>query len=386
MRLNEPWLDADATRTVLGLLTEAGHQAWIVGGAVRDALLGREVHDLDISTDAEPRRVMSLAEAAGLHVVPTGIDHGTVTVIVGATPFEVTTFRRDVETDGRRAVVAFADSLEEDARRRDFTLNALYCAPDGEVRDPTGGLADLEARQIRFIGTPAERIREDYLRILRFFRFHAFFGGDGIDPEGLAACAAEQEGIDRLSRERVGGEFFRLLEAPDPAPAVATMERSGILARVLPGAHGGTLAPLVHVEARLGLGPDPIRRLAALGGTDEMTALRLSRANARALSDLRAALVSDDPAAALGYRYGQDTARSVLALRAAVTGQEPDPDAGKTVDFGASQQLPVEARDLMPAYEGPALGARLAELETAWIASGFTLDREALLNFPPATG
>ena len=386
MRLSAPWLEAAPTRKALGLLTDAGHQAWVVGGAVRDELLGRDVHDLDIATDAPPETVMSLADSAGLHVVPTGVDHGTVMVIVDSTPFEITTFRRDVETDGRRAVVAFAGSLEEDALRRDFTLNALYSAPDGTVRDPTGGLDDLRARRIRFIGSAVERIREDYLRILRFFRFHAFFGGDGIEPEGLAACAAEQEGIGRLSRERVGGEVFRLLDAPDPAPAVAAMERAGILARVMPGAQSGALAPLVHVEGRLGLAPDPVRRLAALGGTDEMEALRLSRANARALDELRVALVSDDGAAALGYRHGRDAALSVLALRAAFSGREPDPDTGDSVDFGRAQTLPVGATDLMPDYEGPALGARLAELETAWIESGFRLDRTALLNFPPATG
>ena len=207
-RITENWIKDQAAQKVCAMLTDAGKQAWFVGGCVRNALLGAPVSDLDISTDARPEEVIALAAAAGLKPVPTGIDHGTVTVVVDRHPFEVTTFRRDVETDGRRAVVAFADTMEEDASRRDFTMNALYAAPDGTVVDPLGGLPDLEARRVRFIGDPHDRIREDYLRILRFFRFHAWYGSDGLDRDGYAACAELSDGLENLSKERVGQEFL----------------------------------------------------------------------------------------------------------------------------------------------------------------------------------
>jgi poly(A) polymerase len=238
-----PWLSAPATQAVCRALTAAGHQALLVGGCVRNALIGRPVADIDIATDAVPEAVMALARAAGLHAVPTGIEHGTVTVVAEHRPFEVTTFRRDVETFGRRAVVAYTREIAEDAARRDFTMNALYARPDGTVVDPLGGLPDLQARRVRFVGDARSRIAEDFLRILRFFRIHAWYGDPdgGLDPEGLAACAAHQDGLARLSRERVGAEIAKLLAAADPAPAVAAMAATGILARVLP--RSGTSPP-----------------------------------------------------------------------------------------------------------------------------------------------
>ncbi|CAN0587043.1 unnamed protein product, partial [Ectocarpus sp. 12 AP-2014] len=196
-----------------------------------------------------------LARVAGLKPVPTGIDHGTVTVVADHDPFEITTFRRDVETDGRRAVVAFADTLDEDAKRRDFTMNALYARIDGTVIDPLGGLPDLRARRVRFIGDATDRIREDYLRSLRFFRFHAWYGNpdNGMDSDALAAIASHLDGLESLSRERVGAEMVKLLAARDPAPAVAAMRATGVLGRLLPGADDRALAPLIHLEDVLGL-------------------------------------------------------------------------------------------------------------------------------------
>jgi len=231
---------------------------------------------------------MRLAEAAGLKPVPTGIDHGTVTVVSDGKPHEVTTFREDVDTFGRHAEVAFGSDLQADARRRDFTMNALYAQPDGTVIDPLGGMDDLAARRVRFIGDAAARIAEDYLRILRFFRFHAHYGdpASGLDADALAACAANLDGLDGLSRERVGAEMRKLLSAPDPAPAAAAMQAAGVLAIVLPGADTRALAPLVHLEDRTTTPPDAIRRLAALGGADVAERLRLSRAEAKRLARL----------------------------------------------------------------------------------------------------
>jgi poly(A) polymerase len=313
--------------------------------------------------------------------VPTGIEHGTVTVVAGGRGFEVTTFRRDVETDGRRAVVAFSDSMEEDAARRDFTMNALYCGIDGVVVDPVGeGLADLAARRVRFIGDDEERIREDYLRILRFFRFHAWYGGDGIDPEGLAACAALAEGVEGLSRERIGHEVMKLLAAPDPAPAVASMAASGVLMRVLSGASAQVLAPLVHLEALAGEAPDPILRLAALGGHEGGRPLRLSKPQMLALEILCRSVEEAKGAAELGYRLGRDMARKALLLRGAVMGVPPLEGDFAAIETGAKAICPVSAKDFMPALKGAALGRALAEAEARWVASGFSLTRENLLS------
>jgi poly(A) polymerase len=373
---NEP------TRRVLSLLTDAGHRAWIVGGAVRDALLGRPIGDIDVTTDARPERVMDLAHKAGLKALPTGLDHGTVTLLAGA-PVEVTTLRRDVETFGRHATVAFGTDPAEDARRRDFTMNALYLAPDGTLLDPTGGLPDLRARRVRFVGDPSTRIREDYLRSLRYFRFHAQAGDPdaGLDPDALDAVARNLDGLDTLSRERVGHETLRLLAAPDPAPAVAAMRITGVLARILPGAGDGLLAPLVHIEGEARLPLDPLRRLAALGGEKPQDALRLSKQQARRLERLQDGMASPMPPGELGYRLGADEALSVLALRAALANATIAPEDLRRAEDGATRRFPLAAADLAP-LSGPALGQRLKALERAWIDSGFALPRDALLALP----
>ncbi|WP_163847947.1 CCA tRNA nucleotidyltransferase [Pseudooceanicola aestuarii] len=380
-RITARWIAEPAPQAVCAMLTEAGHQALFVGGCVRDALLNVPVGDIDIATDAHPEKVMALARDAGMKAVPTGIDHGTITVIASGQPFEITTFRRDVKTDGRRAVVAFAARMEDDALRRDFTMNALYARPDGTVLDPVGqGLADLAQRRFRFILDPAQRIREDYLRILRFFRFHAWYGDPdaGMETETLAAIAQEVEGIDSLSRERIGAEMRKLLSAHDPAQSVAVMAQCGALSLALPGADARGLGPLVHLEDRVA--PDPIRRLAILGGEDPASALRLSKAEARQLALLRDAMASPAAPAELGYRHGAVLTRDILLLRAALFELPLDPEAMLAAEAGAAQVFPVRPADLMPALSGPQLGATLRRLEATWIASGFTLDRAALLN------
>jgi len=381
MKVSGQWLERAATQAVCRALTGAGHQALFVGGCVRNALLGAAVADIDIATDALPQTVVELAEKAGLKPVPTGMEHGTVTVVSGGLPHEVTTFRKDVETFGRHATVAFSDDVAEDARRRDFTMNALYARPDGTVIDPLGGLSDLHARRVRFIENPGDRIREDYLRILRFFRFHAWYGQGGLDPDGLAACADLADGIEGLSRERLGAEMLKLLGAPDPAPAVASMRASGVLGRVLPGAGDRLLAPLVHLEDSAGAAPDPIRRLAALGGGEGVAArLRLSKAQTRALARLDDGMAGTAPPAELGYREGFDAGRDIVLLRAAATAEAVTKDVLDDLALGAQARFPVAAADLMPALKGPALGRRLDELERRWIASRFALGRDELLR------
>jgi len=379
MRVDGAWRRAPATQAVMAALTDAGYQALFVGGSVRNAIIGRPVADVDIATDAAPDEVQRLTKARGMKPMPTGIEHGTITVVSDGVPHEVTTFRKDIQTDGRRAVVAFSKHIEDDARRRDLTMNALYARADGTVVDPLGGLADALAGRVRFIEDADARIKEDYLRILRFFRFHAWYGAPdvGLDADGLAAVAANLDGLDLLSRERVGAEMLRLLAAPDPAPSTAAMARTGVLARLLPGSDDRALAPLVHLEG--GIKPDPIRRLAALGAADPTDALRLSAADARRWAELRDGLGSMEPAAVLGYHHGAETAFDILLLRAAVM-QSPLPDDARAeTRRGAQARFPVAAADLMPALQGAELGERLRALEQRWVTSDFTLTKQQLL-------
>ena len=378
-RITDAWLSDPAAQTVMGLLIEAGHQAYFVGGCVRNALLGAPVADVDIATSALPDTVSVLAENAGFKAIPTGIDHGTITIVVEDQPFEVTTFRRDIETDGRRAVVAFAKTFEEDAARRDFTMNALYANTDGEVIDPVGGLSDLRRRRLRFIGDPNDRIREDALRILRFFRFHAWYGDSdaGIDVEGLAACAAHVDMLDQLSKERIGHEMRKLLSAPDPAPSLASFAATGGLMRVLPGADGTGLAALVHIENEVSLPPDWLRRLAMIGGEDAESNLRLSRVDSRRLSRLTS---TDGGPGELGFRLGRETAISALAIQSAQQGRVlTDADLNEA-SAGAEARFPIKAADLAQRFSGPELGQALAMAERRWIDSQFTLTREDLLG------
>ncbi|WP_170345815.1 CCA tRNA nucleotidyltransferase [Ruegeria atlantica] len=381
MLIDEPWISDPATQKVCSALTSSGAQALFVGGCVRNALLGAPVSDIDIATDAKPGQIVELAQAAGLRAIPTGIEHGTITVVSAGIPHEVTTFRRDVETDGRRAVVAFSDHVEEDAARRDFTMNALYAQPDGTVLDPLGGLPDLEARLVRFIGTAENRIREDYLRSLRYFRFHAWYGDPdgGFDPDALAAIGANLDGLESLSRERVGAELLKLLASPDPAPAVATMRSTGVLARVLPGADDRSLAPLIALERAAGADPDPVRRLAAIAAPEDAATLRLSRSQLQRLTRMREEAQAETSIAELGYRYGDEGGLHETLLRCAFLEQPWSEDLRRDLHAGAAARFPVQARDLIPNFTGPALGKKLAELEKRWIASGFALSREELL-------
>lgn len=382
MRVTGDWLTSDDTQAVLRALTDAGYQAYAVGGCVRNALLGAPIADVDIASDAVPEQVIAAAKAAGLKPVPTGIDHGTVTVVCNGIPHEVTTFRKDVETHGRHATVLFAKTLREDAERRDFTMNALYVDADGVLVDPLGGIDDLKAGRVRFIGDPHARIFEDFLRILRFYRFHAWYGNPaaGLDAEGQAACAAHIDGLARLSRERVGAEMRKLLAAPDPAPSVAAMAQSGVLAALLPGADPKALAPLVHIEKSMEIAPRWQRRLVAIGGSPDSD-LRMSRADQRAIAGICAALASDETVKTQAYRLGADAALDAALIVAATLGQMPDATVLSDTAKGAAAVFPLKARDLLGRFEpGPKLGAELRRLENSWIASDFSLEKAALLE------
>jgi poly(A) polymerase len=381
MRLRADWIAEPPVRAVLAAL---GGRAYFVGGCVRNALLGTEVTDIDFATPLRPEAVTERLEAAGLKAVPTGVEHGTVTAVAEGQGFEVTTFRADVETFGRHAVVRFTEDMAEDAARRDFTMNALYADAEGDVLDPIGGLPDLLARRVRFIGRAEDRIREDYLRILRFFRFSAWYAAGPLDPVGLAASAALADGIEALARERIGQEIRKLLAAPDPARAVAAMAETGVLARCLPGADAAALPALLALEAAAGGAPDWVRRLALVGGEAEAMAgaLRLSKAETRRLATVRK-LAEEGPAPAVAAEAaGAEAARSGLLVRLARAGASLPPGFEAEIARGAGARFPLAAGDLIEAgmAPGPAIGRGLAAARAAWIASDFTLDRQALLR------
>ena len=346
-----------------------------VGGAIRDDLLGIEVNDVDLATRIEPHEVIRRLEKARIKAVPTGIDHGTITAVSGGHPYEITTLRRDVTTDGRRATVAFTDDYKEDAARRDFTLNALSADPvTGELFDYFGGLDDLLERRVRFIGDPLQRIAEDHLRILRFFRFHARFGAGEPDPEALKACAARANDLMALSRERIADELIKLLGLPDPVPTVRIMLERAILKPVLPEIEAGAIEPLarlVAAEAEAGIEPDGIRRLAALLPSDPDVAsdvaarLRLSN---KAKSRLASAVVEDssEDAKAMAYWLGNEGALDRLLL-AGRTGE------ARAVAQWTAPRLPIRGGDLIGQgiAKGPAVARTLRRIEQRWVEQGF---------------
>lgn len=366
-------------------LSRDGDQVLFVGGCVRNALLGQPVSDIDIATSLLPQVVMQRASDAGLGAVPTGIDHGTVTVVAGGLQHEVTTFRKDIDTDGRHATVAFGTDLGADAARRDFTMNALYASADGAVLDPLGGLDDLLARRVRFIGDPDARIREDRLRVLRFFRFFAQYGQDTApDSKGLVACQRARGDLGDLSRERVGAEMTKLLAVTDPTPAVEAMIDTGVLPALLDGVSASgsiqRLSGLIRAEATANLHGDWLRRLWALAPeTDPTDALRLSRRDARRLSVLRRGLSSNQSSPEAAYRHGVQAGIDLGLARAALDIEPIAPDDPAHLARAADAICPVSAADLMPGLQGKALGERLAQLETLWIDSGFALTRDQLL-------
>ncbi|MCG5236108.1 CCA tRNA nucleotidyltransferase [Xanthobacter oligotrophicus] len=380
-----PFWRTPGLMAVLAALNADGEEARVVGGAVRNTLLGLPVSDVDIATTAVPEVVAERARKAGLKPVPTGVEHGTVTVVADHHAFEVTTLREDMETDGRRAVVRFGRNWLHDAERRDFTLNALYATADGAVVDLVGGLSDLTARRIRFIGDPQARIREDYLRILRLFRFHAAYGAGPVDREAFIASVRLRAGLLTLSRERVRAEMLKLLVAPGAAATLAVMSDAGLLQPLIAGiADVGAFTRLATLERAWQAKPDPIRRLAALAVrvSDDAVRLRerlrLSNAEARRLAAL-SATVPDLPDAravrAFLYRNGVDAALD-LALLAAAHGRGGMEAVAAMAASWMPPRLPFAAADLMALglTPGRALGAALARAEARWIAADFPTD------------
>ncbi len=404
---DQDWFRQPALRRVLDLLNADGGEARIAGGAVRNALMGVPAGDVDIATTLVPQEVVARAKSAGIKAVPTGIEHGTVTLVASGTPFEVTTLRRDVETDGRRAQVAFGTDWQQDAERRDLTINALYATADGEVIDLVGGLPDIETRTVRFIGDAAQRIAEDHLRILRFFRFFAFYGGGRPDADGLRACARAKDKLASLSAERVWSETKKLLTAADPFRALLWMRQSGVLTAILPETEKwgiDAIPALVAAEQALKWEPDPLLRLAAMVPPDaeRLSALaqrlRLSRAEAAYLADWAAApdipkTIAETAFDRMLYRTGREGLTTRLKLALALVRSKAADDPQAMAESARLQRLltrasgwtrpafPLSGADVLAAgvAAGPAVGKVLGALETEWVEGNFTLDRAALM-------
>lgn len=389
------WLTRGPAAQVLALLNVGGEEARIVGGAVRNALMGLAIGDIDIATTALPQEVVRRAEAAGIKHVPTGIEHGTVMLVTGGKSFEVTTLREDIETYGRKAKVAFGRDWKRDAERRDFTMNGLSADASGNVHDHVGGLDDLAARRVRFIGDPATRIAEDYLRVLRFFRIHAEYGEGLPDRDGLAACIRARDGLSVLSAERVRAELLKLVVARHAVPVAAIMSETGILGRLLAGvAYLASFSNMAKAEAAFGVAPDAIRRLGALAVYVAEDAerlwqrLRLANVEHERLQSMAQqwwrSPADEQAARALLYRLGPERYRDRMLLGFARAGHGADHARWKELASlpgrWSAPGFPIKSGDFIArgVDRGPALGAAMRAAEEAWIAAGFPLQPERL--------
>ena len=398
-----PWLASGPAARVLGLLNADGEEARVIGGAVRNALMRIPLADIDIATTALPEEVIRRAKRAAIKSVPTGIEHGTVTLVVDGHPFEVTTLREDTETYGRKAKVAFGRDWVRDAERRDFTINGLSVDASGVVHDHVGGLADIEARRVRFIGDPAQRIAEDYLRILRFFRFHAAYGAGEVDRAGYLACISGRAGIAGLSAERIRMEMLKLVVANGAAGAVVAMGDGGLLLPLFGGvAYTGPFAAMIEIEGLMGLAPSATRRLAALtvAVTEDArriaSRLRLSNAEAKALDSMghrwwRLPGMDEARAKRRLYRLDEEPYRDRLLLAWARTGANRDVDQWRALatlpQRWRAPHFPLRASDFIARgiAEGPALGHVLTLAEDAWLAADFPLDPQVLSGIADQT-
>ena len=390
------WLTSGPAARVLALLNADGEEARIVGGAVRNALMDLPVGEIDIATTALPDEVIRRAKLNHIKSVPTGIEHGTVTLVIEGKPFEVTTLRQDVETYGRKAKVAFGRDWTRDAMRRDFTINGLSLSIDGKVHDEVGGLADIEARRVRFIGEASQRIAEDYLRILRFFRIHAAYGEGNPDAAGYAACIAGRDGLAGLSAERIRAEMLKLVVATNAQGALVAMDDAGLLLRLIGGVtYRGALARMIAIEKKLGADADAIRRLGALSVAVTEDAkrvsqrLRLSNAETKRLDSMghrwwRLVEMDDDVARRRLYRLGEARYRDRIMLAWARSPRSADQplwiEHATLPDRWTAPAFPLKAADFVSRgiAEGPALGHVLVLAEDGWLAANFPLDAARL--------
>jgi len=404
LKKHSAWLKAPTLKAVFDALQSAGGEVRVNGGAVRNSLMGRKVGDIDLSTTLVPDETMAALKKAGIRAIGTGIDHGTVTAVAEKTPYEITTLREDIKTDGRHAVVKFGTSWELDAKRRDLTINGLYCNLAGEIFDPLDGLGDIKSGTVRFIGDAGERIEEDYLRILRFFRFFAWYGSGRPDGDGLKASAKHKAGLGQISAERIWKEFRTLLSAPDPGRALLWMRTSGVLNVIMPESEkwGIDLMPhLITAEGKWRWKADPMLRLAAMMRPDGEVATGLarrlkfsgeetSRLTGWAMAELPPSDMDENALAQMAYHCDRQGLVDRLKLELALLTSKPEAGPGevnqrvgqvKFVSKWKRPKFPLQGQDLldMGVPPGPEVGTKLRQLEKAWVDSGFTARRNQLL-------
>lgn len=393
--LTAPWLTLPPLQQLFTLFDKAGAKLRLVGGSVRDGLLGLPVSDIDLAVDRSPQWVMDLLKTNHIKAIPTGIEHGTITAVIDKRPYQITTLRVDIKTFGRRAHVAFTDDWLQDALRRDFTINAIYADKNGQLFDPVGGIADLKNNRIRFIGNASQRIKEDYLRILRFFRFSARFGHEPYDPEGLRACEIYASHLPHLARERVTDEFLKLLQLPSPLYTLDVMNETGVLAYILHPGKGHNLKILVALEKASGLSPSVLVRLTAFyPDLDELKShLRLSKKQEATLAFLMKnhGLVTNESFKHQSYRWGKEKVFDLALLQTAhrVSSAEFSLEAGshflnhihEHFDLWVIPSFPLTGEDILSQgiKEGNKIGAHLRAVESWWIAQDLIPDRNACL-------
>ncbi|MDA0362524.1 MAG: CCA tRNA nucleotidyltransferase [Proteobacteria bacterium] len=374
------WIHDPDLQTIFHMFIEAGHKIYCVGGCVRNSLLQEPIEDIDLATTAKPLEIIKLAKNTGLRSIPTGFSHGTVTVICNKKSFEVTTFRDDIKTDGRHAEIVFSNDILIDAQRRDFTINALYADTDGYILDPLNSLKDIKSKTVRFINDPNKRILEDNLRILRFFRFYAWYGNlhQGLHSDDLKACRENREKIKSLSKDRVGGELKKLLSAPNPEPALLAMKTVGILEIVLPNANIKKIPSLVILEKEIDI--NWISRMYIIGATIPKGLWSMSKKENNFFTLLETFLAGDETTAHISYLHGRDVAFQVSLLRGALYSIKLSNSLEADIERGINALFPITSGDLIPEFNGKELGDKLRALKLTWLKSNFSLTKDELLS------
>ena len=379
LRVGE-WIHDLDLQAIFHMFTEAGYKIYCVGGCVRNSLLKEPIEDVDLATTARPSEIIKLAKSKGLKSIPTGFSHGTVTIICNKKSFELTTFRDDIKTDGRHAEIVFSNDILIDAQRRDFTINALYANSNGDILDPLNNLKDIKSKTVRFINDPNKRILEDNLRILRFFRFHAWYGNpnQGLHRDGLKACRENREKIKSLSKERIGAELKKLLSAPNPEPALLAMKTTGVLEIVLPNAKIKKLSSLIVLEGVKDI--NWISRIHIMRAVVPNDLWSMSKKESTFSTLLKTFLGGDETAAHLSYLHGGDVAFQVSLLKSALSNKRTSETLEADIERGTTALFPVTSGDLTPLLKGNELGDKLRELKLKWLKSNFSLNKDELLS------
>jgi len=382
MQINSEWIKSKSLQNILKIFKKADHNAYLVGGCVRNSILNLPVNDIDISTDAKPEETLDLFKTGSFKATPTGFSHGTVTVVSEGIPYQITTMRSDQNTDGRHANVSFSDNITADAERRDFTINALYADPTGKIIDPIEGLKDFQPLKIKFIGNANNRIQEDYLRILRFFRFHAQFSDlvEDFERDALDAIKDNKNSLKFLSKERVWNELQKILLSKDPSRALLEMSKIGVLEKISINRGIKSIKNLISIEEKMGIKPEAIRRLVALTRDTEIKSLNLSRKEARKFSLLKSLLEKNFDPAELVYQFNKEIAQSMLAISTFNQGAKLNLIDVTKIEKACLYPCPISGAHLSKYMSGEDVGVKLKEAQSIWIKSNFKSDSAKILS------